>query len=83
MMLNFQFCFPTQVIFGAGEFAKLGDEVAKYGHRALLVEQPGPLEKNGLFARGVHLMEQTGVAVCELSGVESNPRLTKITDGQF
>lgn len=81
MMLNFQFCFPTQVIFGAGEFAKLGDEVAKYGHRALLVEQPGPLEKNGLFARGVHLMEQAGVAVCELSGVESNPRLTKIEEG--
>ncbi len=80
-MLNFSFAFPTNVVFGSGAFKSLGKEVAKFGSAALLVEQPGPLEENGTFAESVALMKEAGVAVAELSGVESNPRLTKIEEG--
>ena len=78
-MLNFSFTFPSNVIFGAGVFQSLGEEVAKFGKTALLVEQAGPLEP--VFARGVALMEAAGVKVTELSGVESNPRLSKVEEG--
>ena len=78
-MLNFSFTFPSNVIFGAGVFQSLGEEVTKFGKTALLVEQPGPLEP--VFARGVALMEAAGVKVTELSGVESNPRLSKVEEG--
>ena len=78
-MLNFSFTFPSNVIIGAGVFQSLGEEVAKFGKTALLVEQAGPLEP--VFARGVALMEAAGVKVTELSGVESNPRLSKVEEG--
>lgn len=78
-MLNFSFTFPSNVIFGAGVFQSLGEEVTKFGKTALLVEQAGPLEP--VFARGVALMEAAGVKVTELSGVESNPRLSKVEEG--
>ena len=80
-MLNFSYCFPTNVLFGAGEFEKIGEFVAKQGKSALLVEQPGPLDKMGVFQRGIDSMEKAEVSVTVLGGIASNPRLSKIEEG--
>lgn len=80
-MNNFTFYNPTRVIFGVGEFAKLGVEASKYGKKALLVKTAGPLEKLGVYDRAVEYLKSAGMEVFNLEGVTANPKLTKIEEG--
>ena len=80
-MMDFTFSFPTEIHFGVGVYAQLGEIVRRYGAHALLVEQPGPLEELGVFERGVASMVDAGVSVTELTGISSNPRLSKVEEG--
>ena len=80
-MNNFEYYAPTKVVFGKNEFENLGKEVAIYGKKALLVEQNGPLDDMGVFKKAIKLMKDSNIAVFELKGIESNPKLSKIEEG--
>ena len=80
-MEHFRYCKPTCVIYGNGEFASLGKEAAKWGSRALLVKDAGPLEQLGVYDKARRYLQQSGLRVFELGGITSNPRLSKIDEG--
>lgn len=80
-MKSFEYNSPSKVVFGNGEFSKLGREVRAYGGKAMLIKQDGPLEKMGVFGRASQYMVEMGVTVAELNGILSNPRLSKIEEG--
>lgn len=80
-MENFEYYSPSKIVFGNGKFSKLGEEVAVYGTRALLIEQEGPLEELGVYTKALDCMKEKGVLVFELDGILSNPRLSKIEEG--
>ena len=80
-MEKFCYCKPTKVIYGAGEFSKLGAEAAAWGRKALLVKDAGPLEELGIYRRARRYLEAEGITVLELEGITSTPRLTKIDEG--
>jgi 4-hydroxybutyrate dehydrogenase len=73
--------FPTKIIFGAGEIAKLGTEAAALGvSRVLVVADPG-VEKNGLLTAPLAALAKAGLAVSVFSGVDPNPTEKNIEDG--
>ncbi len=80
-MKNFEFYNPTRIIFGAGEFKRLGAETAKYGRRALLVKAAGPLEKLGVYRKATDFLEEAGVAVFTLENVAPNPKMSSVRQG--
>lgn len=80
-MKNFEYNSPSKVVFGKGEFSRLGEEVSFYGKSALLVKQDGPLEELGVFSRAHQYMEESKIKVTDLNGILSNPRLSKIEEG--
>ena len=80
-MNNFEYYNPTKVVFGEGEFQKLGAEVKMLGDTALLVKQEGPLEEMGVYKKAADSMEAEGVTVHVLEYVTSNPKLSKIREG--
>lgn len=80
-MNRFQYYNPTKVVFGEGEFGRLGAEVKALGDRALLVKQEGPLEEMGVYAEAVKSMEEEGIKVHTLEYITSNPKLSKIREG--
>ena len=80
-MKKFEFFNPVRVIFGPGEFDRLGALTAMYGRRALLVTSKGPLEKMGVHKKAVELMRSAGLEVFELGGVEPNPKLSSVYEG--
>ncbi len=80
-MNSFEYYAPTKIIFGKNEFENLGKEVCLYGTKALLIEQNGPLDEFGVFDKAEKNMNDYGIEVFELKGVESNPRLSKIEEG--
>lgn len=79
--MNFEFHNPTHLIFGAGTLSKLGEEVRKYGKKALIVTGGGSVKRSGVFDRAVANLKDAGVAVVECSGVEPNPRIASVRRG--
>jgi alcohol dehydrogenase YqhD (iron-dependent ADH family) len=79
--MQFTFQNPTKIVFGAGTLAKLGEEVRRYGTKALLVTGGGSVKRNGTFDRAVASLNAAGVEFTECSGVEPNPRLSTVARG--
>ncbi len=80
-MKNFEFYNPTKIIYGPGEFKRLGAETAKYGKRALLIKAAGPLEKLGVYRRATDSLKEAGVTVFTLENVAPNPKMASVREG--
>ena len=80
-MKSFEYYSPTKVIFGPGEFKRLGTEAAAYGKRVLLVKAAGPLEKLGVYQKAAGYLKEAGFTVFTLEGVAANPKLSSVREG--
>lgn len=80
-MKNFAFYNPTKVIFGAGEFEKLGEEASKYGKKALVIKTTGPILTSGVFERAEKILKASGMEVYYLDNVTPNPKVSKLREG--
>jgi alcohol dehydrogenase YqhD (iron-dependent ADH family) len=80
-MNSFQFQNPTQILFGSGTVNKLGEQLAPYGKRVLLVYGGGSIKASGLYDQVQQQLQQIGAVVHELSGVEPNPRVSTVRKG--
>ncbi len=79
--MNFEFQNPTRIIFGAGNASRLGEVVAQYGKKALLVTGGGSVKRSGVFDRAASSLKAAGIGFAECSGVEPNPRITSVARG--
>ncbi len=79
--MNFEFYNPTQLIFGAGSLARLGEVASRHGKKALLVTGGGSVKRNGTFDRAAAGLKAAGMAFAECEGVEPNPRLATVRRG--
>ncbi len=74
-MLNFEFCSPTQFIFGKETEKKTGEAVKACGGTKVLIHYGGgSAVKSGLLGRVKESLESQGIAWVELGGVQPNPR---------
>ena len=80
-MQEFDYYQPTEIRFGAGRLDEVGDAVATYGKRCLLVTVPTIPVFEPVFARIKKLLEEAGVAVAHFEGVIPNPTTETITAG--
>jgi len=78
---NFVFQNTTKIFFGKEQLGALGREVKSYGSRVLLVYGGGSIKKIGLYDKVMKELEDAGLTVFELSGVEPNPRHTTVNKG--
>jgi len=79
--MKFNYQNPTNVQFGAGAIDQLGETVARYGKKALIVTGGGSVKKTGVFEKAVNSLKKSGVSYAECSGVEPNPRITSVARG--
>lgn len=80
-MENFEFAFPTKIIFGRAAEDKVGREVKKYGNKLLIHYGGGSIKRFGLYNRIMKSLKKEGIEVAELGGVKPNPRLGMVRDG--
>lgn len=78
---NFEIYNPTRVFFGKGETGRVGTECRKYGNKVLLTYGGGTIKKTGLYDQVISLLQQEGITVFELSGIQPNPRLSSVQQG--
>ncbi|MFD3448842.1 iron-containing alcohol dehydrogenase [Microbacteriaceae bacterium 4G12] len=80
-MQNFAFYNPTKLIFGKDELQQLKTEIPNYGNKILIVYGGGSIKRSGLYDKVMHILNDLQAEVFELSGVESNPRLSTVHKG--
>lgn len=80
-MKNFHYYIPTEIFFGKGQIKNLGTNMKKLGDKVLLVYGGGSIKKNGLYDMVMSQLQSEDITVCELSGVEPNPRIESVRKG--
>lgn len=82
-MLNFEYCSPTQYIFGKGTEQEVGAYVARYSEKKkiLLVYSNERIRKNGLYDVVTASLRENGISWAEISGVQPNPRISLVESG--
>ena len=80
-MNRFVFHNPVAIRFGRGVVDRIGDTVALYGRRVLLVYGRGSIKQHGLYDRVHQALADAGVTVVEHGGVHANPLLSHVRAG--
>ena len=81
-MDNFDFYSPTYFAFGDGQEKRAGELVRRFGgSRLLIVTGGGSVHRNGAFDAIASSLDEAGIPYMELSGVQPNPRSSKVYEG--
>lgn len=81
-MENFVFYNPTKIEFGKGKEKIIGQRIAEYGiKKVLLCYGSERIKRDGLFDVVKKSLEDNGVTFLELGGIVSNPILSKVREG--
>ena len=81
-MNDFTFYNPTQIEFGKSKENQIGDYIASQNiKKVLLVMGSGSIKRSGLYDKVINSLTKAGLEIEELSGVVSNPLLSKVNDG--
>lgn len=82
LMLNFEFCSPTHVVFGKDTEQQTGDLALRYGaKKVLIVYGQGSVVRSGLLARVEKSLTEAGLCFGELGGVKPNPEDGLVREG--
>lgn len=81
MNIDFTYQNPTRIHFGRTAMNHLADELALCGENVMLVYGKNSIKKTGLYDTVLNTLRQCGKTVCELAGINSNPRYTQVLDG--
>ncbi|MFC1236416.1 iron-containing alcohol dehydrogenase [Vibrio sp. F74] len=82
-MTQFQHYQPTKLTFGAGEIQKIGQLVARYGTRCLVVSEPIFEAVKPAYERIFTLLEEQGIDITHFDGVVPNPPTTVVERGRL
>jgi alcohol dehydrogenase class IV len=80
-MNNFKYFQPTEIRFGAGRVAEVGEAVARYGRRCLLVTVPEFPSFAPLFRRVKESLASQGIAFAHCDRVVPNPTTDSVSAG--
>jgi len=80
-MAPFNYFQPTEIRFGCGRLSEIGEIVARYGKRCLLVTVPPFAALEPIFEKARSSLANAGVRVAHFDGVVPNPTTGSITAG--
>lgn len=75
-MLDFTYYTPTKVFFGKDTQQRVGEIVAEYGFRRVMLQYgKSSIKKSGLYDEIMTSLQKSGITVVEMGGVEPNPKV--------
>ena len=81
-MVDFTYHNPTKIEFGKGKENIIGAEIASANiTKVLLCYGSERIKTDGLYEKVTASLKAKGIAWVELSGIVSNPKLTKVNEG--
>lgn len=80
MNANFEYQTPTHIYFGDEKLDILGNELVKYGKKVLMVYDSGWIKDTDWYPTVIKQIENAGMQLFELGGVEPNPRTSSVNE---
>lgn len=81
-MVDFTYHNPTKIEFGKGKETLIGTEIASAKiTKVLLCYGSERIKSDGLYEKVTNSLKENGIAWVEISGIVSNPKLTKVNEG--
>lgn len=82
-MLNFNYCSPTNFVFGRDTESQAGELVSEYSKKGkvLIVYGSDRVKKSGLLTRVEDSLHASNISFVELSGVQPNPLISLVREG--
>ncbi|MBC8238245.1 MAG: iron-containing alcohol dehydrogenase [Helicobacteraceae bacterium] len=81
-MNDFTYYNPTKIELGRGKENNIGEYISQSGvKKVLLLYGVGSIKKFGLYERIISSLKKSNIEFEELSGVVSNPLLSKVNEG--
>lgn len=81
-MKDFTFYNPTRIEFGRGKEEAIGQYIAEYGvKKVLIVYGSERIKQSGLFDKVAKSLSASGITFEALGGVKSNPVMSKVYEG--
>jgi alcohol dehydrogenase class IV len=80
-MKNITYKHPTEIRFGWGRRKEIGDVVASYGKRCMLVTVKSVAPMNSLFEEVASICRAKGIEVVHWDGVVPNPTTESVDEG--
>ncbi len=81
-MRDFTFFNPTRIEFGRDKESLIGNYMAEFGvKKVLLTYGSDRIKKDGLFDTVSTSLKEKGIEFVELGGIQSNPLLSKVKEG--
>ena len=81
-MNNFTYYNPTKIEFGKEKENNIGEYLKQSGIKKVLLHYgEGSIKKNGLYEKIIASLNKNNIEFEELSGVVSNPLLSKVNEG--
>lgn len=78
---KFELYNPIQMVFGAGEFNRLGELAIEHGEKPLVVFGRKSARETGLMDRAIDILREAGLEPVVFEGIESNPTLATVQEG--
>lgn len=80
-MNNFTYFTPTKVFFGKDEHKNIGEIIRGYGFKKIMMQYGlGSIKKSGLYDEVMKSLENSGIEVVTMGGVQPNPKLSFVYD---
>ncbi|MFN4197129.1 MAG: iron-containing alcohol dehydrogenase [Caldimicrobium sp.] len=80
-MKNFEFYYPTRIVFGKNALKKFEEDLPSYGKKVLFVYGKNSLKKTGLYQKILSLLRKKEIEVVEFGGIKPNPPLYQVEEG--
>ncbi|MGP1485962.1 MAG: iron-containing alcohol dehydrogenase [Campylobacter sp.] len=81
-MFDFSFRNPTRIEFGREKERNIGSYMSEFGvKRAVLIYGSERIKKDGLYDKVIQSLQENSIEFIALSGVVSNPVLSKVYEG--
>ena len=79
-MRNINYYNPTNLLFGWGRISEIGEIVANYGKRCLMVTVPTP-SLDPVYEKIIKLCSDLGIKMVHFNDVQPNPTTDNVNDG--
>lgn len=80
-MINFNYCSPTQFLFGKGVAQQVGPKLKELGATCVMVQYgKGSVVRNGILDTVTKSLEDAGVKYIAVGGVRPNPEIGFVRD---
>ncbi len=80
-MKDFEFFFPTRLIFGRDSLKKFSQDLPSFGKKALFLYGQSHLKKSGFYQFILSALKEKEIEVVEFGGIKPNPPLSQVLEG--